>query len=203
MIHRYVAIEGNPDRPTLLLLHGTGGTENDLVPIGQQIAPDWPILSPLGNHREGQAARFFRRFAEGLFDLEDLKKRAQEMDAFLYEAAAEHGWTPGRFVALGYSNGANMAAAMALLHPGSVLGAVCLRPMVPIIPDHAPDLKGKSFLLRAGQHDGIVPPAGARELQKLLESSGAQVTTELFDGGHELSRADFESAQRFLESNWP
>ena len=154
-LHRWLPKEGATG--TLLLLHGTGGDENDLVSLGRTLDPDANLLSPRGKVLENGMPRFFRRLAEGVFDEEDVKRRADELAAFVREAADAYGFAADRVAAVGYSNGANIASAALLRHPGLFRAAVLLRPMVPFEPEALPDLAGVPVFLSAGRRDPIVP----------------------------------------------
>lgn len=186
--------------PSLLLLHGTGGNENDLWPLGEALAPGAALLSPRGKVLENGVPRFFRRLAEGVFDLADLRFRARELADFVAAArkAYDLGETPP--VAVGYSNGANIAAAMMLLFPGSLGGALLLRPMVPLVPDTLPALDGVPVLIAAGQHDPIVPASQPQELAELLREAGADVTLHRSDAAHGLTREDLELGERWMQA---
>ena len=183
---------------TLLLLHGTGGTENDLVPLGRSLDSDANLLSPRGRVLENGMPRFFRRLAEGIFDEKDLIERTHELADFLETAAAKYAFDPGRLVAIGYSNGANIAGGLLLLRPAALAGAALLRPMVPLVPESKPDLKGVSALIVAGRQDPIVPAGEARELAALLESSGADVSISIENAGHGLTGETVETTRAWL-----
>jgi phospholipase/carboxylesterase len=185
---------------TLLALHGTGGDEHDLLPLGRALLPGAGILSPRGRVLENGMPRFFRRLAEGVFDQQDLATRTDELAAFIDEAAAAYGLDRDRVVAVGFSNGANIAASL-LLKRGAVLhGAVLLSPMVPFEPKELPDLRGVRVFLGAGRRDPIVPASQVELLGALLESSGAQVTTHWHNGGHSITNDELEAAQRWIRS---
>jgi predicted esterase len=182
----------------VLLLHGTGGDENDLLEIGRQIAPGSALLSPRGNVSEHGMPRFFRRFAEGVFDLEDVARRTHELADFIAAAATQYGFEAGRLTALGYSNGANIAASLLLLRPEVLAGAVLLRPMVVLQPERLPDLSGKRVLLSSGRVDPIVPVDHPPRLAALLREAGAQVDLHWGETGHQLTAGDLSLAQNFL-----
>ena len=194
-IHRFVP--GSSSR-TLLLLHGTGGNEEDLLSLGRALDPKAALLSPRGRVLENGSPRFFRRLAEGVFDEQDLTKRTHELADFLGEAASRYGFDANKVIAIGYSNGANIAGGMLLLRPGSLCGAALLRPMVPLVPQVLPDLKGVPVLVSSGNQDPIVPADNARELVSLLRSAGADVTVSFENAGHGLTEATLASAQRWL-----
>jgi len=187
-----------PGSPPLLLLHGTGGNENDLLSVGRQLAPGSALLSPRGNVNEHGMPRFFRRFAEGVFDLEDVAKRAHELANFVRDAAAEYGFAPGSLTALGYSNGANIAASVLFLRPEALTGAVLLRPMVVLQPSQLPDLRGKRIGIISGRYDPIVPVEQPEALAAMFRSAGADVELHWLETGHQLSAMDFRLAGQFL-----
>lgn len=195
LVYRYVPGER---AETLLLLHGTGGNENDLLGIGQAVMPGAGLLSPRGPVLENGMPRFFRRFAEGVFDVEDIKRRAAELGEFIREKAAEHGFDPARVMALGYSNGANIAAAMLLTGDAAFRRAVLIRAMVPLEPETPPNLKGAEVLLAAGHHDPLGSAAQTEHLRALLESAGAVVTVHVERSGHQMTQGDIEAARRWL-----
>lgn len=194
-IHEFVA--GKSDR-TLLLLHGTGGNERDLIPLGRELDPDSSLLSPRGKVLEKGMPRFFRRLAEGVFDLEDLRKRTHELADFVTSAAQYYKIDSTRIVAVGYSNGANIAASMLLLRPEILSAAILFRAMVPLVPDSTPDLSATRVLISEGDHDPIVSAAEAGSLAGLLRSAGADVTIHFFQGGHELTKDDVALAHEWL-----
>ena len=196
-IHRFIPAD-EPDNPvTVLLLHGTGGNEDDLIPLGQALLPGAAILSPRGKVLEHGMPRFFRRFAEGVFDEEDLKFRSLELARFIEAAGREYRFG-GNIIAVGYSNGANIAASLMLLYPPTLVGAVLFRAMVPLVPDVTPDLTGKQALLAAGRQDPIVPQSGTVKLAEMLKTAGAAVSLHWHDGGHELGQDDITVARRWI-----
>lgn len=182
----------------LLLLHGTGGNEHDLLPLGQHVAPGAAVLSPRGDVSENGMPRFFRRFAEGVFDLEDVAKRTHALADFVAAAAAHYRFDASRLTALGYSNGANIAASLFLLRPESLAAAALLRPMVVLEPKQLPDLRGKRLLILSGRHDPIVPVDHPPRLAEQFRTAGADVTLQWVDTGHGLTPADFAAAKSFL-----
>jgi predicted esterase len=190
----------NPSAPTLLLLHGTGGNEQDLIPLAGQIAPAAGVLSPRGNVLEGHMPRFFRRLAEGVFDLDDLRFRTHELARFVEASAARYGFDAARVVAVGFSNGANIAASMLLLTPTVLAGAVLFRVMVPIVPDPLPSLGGRRILMSNGRADPLIPAAQAETLADLFRRCGADVTLEWQAGGHNLTKRDVELAAQFFRT---
>jgi predicted esterase len=195
-VHRFEA--GTPGLPTLLLLHGTGGDENDLLDLGRRLAPGAALLSPRGKVLENGLARFFRRIAEGVFDLEDLKFRTGELADFVAAAAVKYGLDEARVTAVGYSNGANIAAALLLLRPATLRAAVLFHAMVPLIPEALPDLGGRRVFLAAGKADRLIPPRETERLAELLKSAGAAVTLFWQPGGHGLAREEIEAAAEWL-----
>jgi phospholipase/carboxylesterase len=180
----------------LLLLHGTGGDENDLLPLGTALSPGAALLSPRGQVLEHGMPRFFRRLAEGVFDEDDVRRRAAELGAFVTEARQRHGLAAP--IAVGFSNGANIAAALLLTQPGVLAGAVLLRAMVPLSEPPAVDLKGKPVLILSGAADPIVPAANAAKLAAQLSQAGAEVTHRTLPAGHQLSQADVSLARDWL-----
>jgi predicted esterase len=188
----------DPSAPTILLLHGTGGSEHDLLPIGRSIAPGAFLLSPRGRVLERGMPRFFRRFAEGVFDLDDLRQQTRDLAGFVGQAAETYRFDRRRVIAVGFSNGANIAASLLLLEPGVLAGAVLFRAMVPLVPDPLPNLAGIPILLSAGRSDPLVDPAGSEKLAALLERCGADVTLEWQQAGHHLGAADIETADAWL-----
>jgi len=194
-IHRFEPAT-RPGVAPLLLLHGTGGDENDLLPLGQMISPGAALLSVRGQVLEHGMPRFFRRLAEGVFDEADVIRRANDLADFL-EAARETYGLPAP-LALGYSNGANIAAAMLLLRPRTLQGGILLRAMVPLAQPPEANLSGRSLLLVSGQHDPIIPPANGERLAAMLTRAGADVTRRVLPVGHQLSQADVSLAREWL-----
>jgi phospholipase/carboxylesterase len=162
-IHRFVP-GADASQPALLLLHGTGGNEEDLLPLGQAIQKGAALLSPRGQVLENGMPRFFRRITEGVFDQQDLKLRTDQLRTFIEEAGAAYGLSSRKPVAVGFSNGANIAASLLLRHPDALAGAILIRAMVPFIPETAPNLREKPILLLSGTADGIVPPENTQKL---------------------------------------
>jgi predicted esterase len=188
----------DPAAPTLLLLHGTGGNEHDLIPLADAIAPSAGVLSPRGKVLEGRMARFFRRLAEGVFDLEDLRVRTRELADFVEASAARYGFDATRVVAVGFSNGANIAASLLLLAPNALSSAILFRAMVPIVPDPLPSLPARRILMTNGRTDPLIPAAQAEALADLFRRCGADVTLEWQPGGHNLTKRDVEQAADWL-----
>jgi phospholipase/carboxylesterase len=201
-VHRYLQGE-NESGPTLLLLHGTGGNEVDLVPLGETLAPGAAFLSPRGKVSEYGAPRFFRRLAEGVFDHEDLLFRTHELAEFVEAASEEYGFDRSKVVAVGYSNGANVAASMILLHPGLLRAAVLFRAMVPFEPDVTPDLSGMPVFLAAGRMDRMIPPDITQRLADILLEAGADVDLRWRDTGHPLTYEDVAEAKAWLSEVLP
>ena len=196
-VHRYV--EGKSDQ-TLLLLHGTGGNEEDLLSIGEAVGGERNLLSPRGKVLEHGMPRFFRRLAEGVFDEEDVRRRAAELAEFVREASTAYGFDAGKVTALGYSNGANIAGAVMLLRPEVLAGAVLLRPMVPLVPAVLPKLAGKRVLISSGRFDPMGNAQETRRLREMFENAGAAVTMAEQAAGHNLVQEDFAQAKRWLET---
>ena len=190
-IHRFEP--GTAQARPLLLLHGTGGDENDLVPLGRAVAPGAALLSPRGRVLEHGMPRFFRRLAEGVFDEDDVRRRAVELADFVDDARNRYGLAAP--MALGYSNGANIAAAVLLLRPQALSGAMLLRAMVPLREPPRADLAGKPVLIVSGAQDPIAPPENAARLADVLRQSGAAVEHRVLRAGHPLSNADVKLAR--------
>jgi phospholipase/carboxylesterase len=196
-IHRFAP--GNlREAAPLLLLHGTGGDENDLLPLGQAVAPGASLLSARGKVLEHGMPRFFRRLAEGVFDEDDVRRRANELADFVVEARRRYDLEAP--IALGYSNGANIAAAMMLLRPDVLAGGLLLRAMVPLRQPPQADLAGKRVLIVSGQSDPIIPPGNSAALTAMLQKAGADVQHYTLPVGHQLSQADVTIATQWLES---
>ena len=194
-IHEFV--RGN-SRRTLLLLHGTGGDERDLIPIGHALDANASLLSPRGKVLENGMPRFFRRLAEGVFDVEDLKLRTHELADFVTAAAERYDIDGKRIVAVGYSNGANIAASVLLVCPGIFSAAILFRAMVPLIPESQPDLSSTRVWIGAGRLDPIIPASETEQLAQLLRTAGADVTLQFFRAGHELTSEDVDAAHEWL-----
>ncbi len=201
--HRFVPGSKSGHGITLLLLHGTGGDEDDMLPLGKRLAPDAALLSPRGKVLENGLPRFFRRFSEGVFDEEDVKMRAGELAEFVREASSVYGFEQNVMVGVGYSNGANMAAALHLLHPKTLTGGVLLRPMVPFEPNPLPVLSGVRILLSSGLRDPVVPRRESERLADLLGRTGANVTLRWENAGHEIGQGDVRSAREWLPTLFP
>jgi phospholipase/carboxylesterase len=196
-VHRFVPAE-TPDVPTLLLLHGTGGDENDLLPVGRMLDERAALLSPRGKVLEHGMPRFFRRLAEGVFDHEDLVNRTHELGEFVERAIDEYGIDRERLFAVGFSNGANIAASLLLTYPRLLAGAILLRAMVPFEPERMPDLSGTPVYLAAGRSDQMVPPENTERLAQLLRAAGADVTLDWQPGGHGIGPEEVQAARNWL-----
>ena len=197
-IHRFEPGTQPASRP-LLILHGTGGNESDLLPLGKMISPGAPLLSPRGKVLEHGMPRFFRRLAEGVFDEDDVRARAHELADFVEAARKDYGLAPP--MALGYSNGANVAAAVLLLRPQVLAGGMLLRAMMPLqSPGATGGLAGKAVLIASGARDPIAASSNAARLKAMLEQAGAQVDHRILPGGHELSRDDVDLARAWLQA---
>jgi predicted esterase len=198
-VHHYSA-GASPEAPTLLLLHGTGGNEQDLLPLARDLLPGAGVLSPKGKVLERGQPRFFRRLAEGVFDLDDLRFRTKELADFITEAAASYGFDRRRVAAVGFSNGANIAGSLVLLCPGVLERAVLFRAMVPLVPQPMPSLPGTRVLVSNGRHDPLVTEAETERLVGLLHDAGADVALAWQQAGHHLVQDDLSRAREWLAS---
>lgn len=197
-IHRYLPPGEGVEGPSLLVLHGTGGDENDLIPLGQALLPGAAILSPRGKVSERGAPRFFRRLAEGVLDQEDLRFRTDELADFIASAAERYGFDAASVVAAGFSNGANIAASLLLRRPGTLRGAVLLSPMLPFEPERLPDLTGTVVFIGAGRTDPLVPTEQVERLAELLRTAGAAVELRWDPAGHTITQAEFAAARDWV-----
>lgn len=197
-IHKYVPASDPESGEAIFIFHGTGGDEESLLPVAGIIMPGAAVVSPRGKVLENGMPRFFRRFAEGVFDLEDLRYRTEEMAKFVERAKAVYGLDDKTIAAAGYSNGANIAASILLTYPGVFSKAALFHPMVPFVPETLPDLSGTDVLITAGTNDPIVDPEGTRELARLLRDAGAHVELFWHDRGHSLTREELSAARTFL-----
>lgn len=205
-VHRYLPPAGTAEYAggtTLLLLHGTGGDEEDLLPLGRALLPGAGMLSPRGKVLERGMPRFFKRLAEGVFDQHDLAKRTDELARFIEAAAATYSLRRDGIIAVGFSNGANIAASLLLRRPGLLRGAVLFSPMVPFEVEAPVDLTGAPVLIVAGRADPIAPASQAERLAEILRSAGADVTLNWEPGGHELTAGGVKSAARWLSAHLP
>ena len=197
-IHRFVPASVPGEKLTLLLLHGTGGNENDLLELGRSLASHAALLSARGKVLENGMPRFFRRLAEGVFDLEDLRLRTWELSEFVTAAANAYGFDAGHVMAVGYSNGANIAASVMLTCPDILAGAVLLRAMTPFDPVPLPNLKDVKIFMASGRTDSMVPVASVERLSSIFAKSGAQVTLRWSGGGHGLTAEEIAAAGQWL-----
>jgi phospholipase/carboxylesterase len=198
-VHRWEpAADGG--RLTLLLLHGTGGDETDLIPLARMVAPTASLLSVRGNVLEQGMPRFFRRLREGVFDQEDLRQRTLELSDFVEAAAVHYGFDLNALYALGFSNGANVAASMLLTRPTVLAGGALIRAMVPFEPTAPVSLHGRAVLLSQGRMDPLIPAAGAERLAAILKENGAEVELAWQPAGHSLTPGDVSAARRWLAS---
>ena len=195
-IHEF--IPGASDR-TLLLLHGTGGNEHDLIPLGRELDPNAALLSPRGKILENGMPRFFRRLAEGVFDVEDLKQRTNELADFVAAAVWQYRLAADRVVAVGYSNGANIVTSMLLLRPEILRTAILFRTMVPLVPDNLPDLSSVRVWIGAGDQDPIIPASETQRLATLFRRGGADVTIRFAHATHGLTNDEVKMARLWLE----
>lgn len=196
-MHHLFQKGSNPNKPTLLLLHGTGGTEQDLLPLAERIDNEANVLSVRGNVEENGMPRFFRRLAEGVFDEEDLIFRTKELHEFLDQAAEEHQFDRNNILAIGYSNGANIAASLLFHYQDTLQGAILHHPMIPRREVNLPDLTGKHVLITAGTNDPICSSDEYKELYSLLEKANASVSIQWFNKGHQLSLGEVETAEKW------
>jgi predicted esterase len=202
-IHKYVPpTAGSPlaGGTTLLLLHGTGGDENDLMPLGRALLPGAGLLGVRGNVSERGAARFFRRLAEGVFDQEDLTRRTAELAEFIDSASRVYHLDRDRIIAVGFSNGANIAASLLLREANVLRRALLFSPMMPFEPERLPVLEGTAVFISAGRNDPIVPAEQVTRLSDALEKAGARVTLHWEQGGHTIARQAVEAAAAWIAS---
>lgn len=196
--HHFFQPGTDPSAPPLLLLHGTGGDEHDLVPLARQLSPGSAILSPRGDVVEHGARRFFARLAEGVFDPAEITRRTHALADFIAAASKRHDLDPARLTAVGFSNGANIAATLLLLRPESLGAAVLLRPMVVLEPPKLPELRGKRLLVSSGNVDPIVPADHPARLAEMFRTAGADVTLRTHAASHGLVPGDLAAAKQFL-----
>jgi predicted esterase len=197
-IHRFSPAEDSASGETLIVLHGTGGDENDLVGVGQTIAPGAAILSPRGKVSERGAQRFFSRLAEGVFDPKEVRSRAEELARFIRAAISKYGLDATRIFALGYSNGANIASTVMFTEPALFQGAILFRPMLVLEPEERSDLSGSSVFISAGLMDPIVPVKSVERLVKLFQTSRADVTLKWQRAGHNFVPSEVREAADWL-----
>ncbi|MDQ4033611.1 MAG: alpha/beta hydrolase [Actinomycetota bacterium] len=196
--HQFVA-SSERGAPTLLLLHGTGGDENDMLPLGRHLAPGANLLSPRGRVLEGGMPRFFRRLDVGVFDVDDLVEQTRNLAEFVHGASGAYRFDPRSLVAVGFSNGANIAASLFLLYPGLLRGGVLLKPVLPFEPEILPDLSGSDVFVAAGRSDPMAPADQTTRLVNLLEEAGADVSVTWSPGGHGVTAGEVSTAQRWLQ----
>lgn len=197
-IHRYRPPTDPACPDTILVLHGTGGNEDDLVGIAQTVAPGAAVISPRGKVLEGGAPRFFRRLAEGVFEPAEVRARAEELAAFVRAATGRYELDPRRVFALGYSNGANIASSVMLIDPDVIRAAILLRPMLVFEPPEENDLTGAAVFISAGRVDPIVPTASVEKLVTLFQARGAEVSLKWQLGGHNLVPSEMKEAEEWL-----
>ncbi len=199
----HVFHKGTDDtKPTLLLLHGTGGNEHSLIGLAKEIDETANIISVRGNVLENGMPRFFRRLAEGVFDLEDLIFRTQQLNDFLTEAAQQYGFDRQRIVAIGYSNGANIAASLLFHYKDALAGAILHHPMVPRRDIKLPVLTSIPVFIAAGTNDSMCTAEESQDLEALLSAAGADVMTTWFDYGHQLTIPEVEAARAWYKTNY-
>lgn len=189
----------NPSKPTFLVLHGTGGNEHDLMPIASHIDPEASVLSVRGNVSENGMPRFFKRLSEGVFDMEDLKARTEELNRFIATAAEEHGFDRSNVIAIGYSNGANIAANLLFTYSDALKGAILHHPMVPNRDTQLPNLSGVPVFIAAGTNDPICPAEESTDLKELLQNAGAMVKLHWENYGHQLTMPEVEAAKAWYD----
>jgi phospholipase/carboxylesterase len=199
---KHIFKQGNKDLPTLLLLHGTGGDERDLLTLADIIEPDASVLSVKGNVDENGMARFFARLREGVFDEEDLVFRTKELNEFIDESAINYGFDRQNIVALGYSNGANIAASLMYHYKDALKGGILFHAMVPRRNVKLPDLSDSLVFIGAGKRDPLIPMQETMELVKNLQDARTQVREFWTEGGHELRREEVDEAKRWFEENF-
>lgn len=199
---KHIFIKGTDiSAPTLVLFHGTGGTERDLLPLATIISPQSSVLSLRGNVLENGMPRFFKRLAEGVFDEEDLILRTQEVYAFLDEAALQYGFDRNHLIAIGYSNGANIVGSLLFHYADSLRGAVLHHPMVPRRGVELPDMTGMPIFIGAGSNDPLCTPRETEELQVLLEGVGAAVRVHWERFGHQLTAQEVDAAAAWFKEH--
>jgi predicted esterase len=198
-VHKFIPAKPGVSHPvTLLLLHGTGGDENDLLPLGNELSPGAALLGVRGKVLENSMPRFFRRIREGVFDVEDLKFRTEELAQFIQAASDRYNFRTEKLIAVGYSNGANIAASLILLHPHYLAAAVLFRVMIPFTPDIVRDFSNLPIFIGAGKRDPIVPRGQPEELAGIFESGGANIKLFWHRGGHDIGEEDIEVAKTWL-----
>ena len=192
----------NPSKPTLLLLHGTGGNEQDLLPLAEMIDAEASVLSVRGNIVENGMPRFFKRLAEGVFDVENLKEETKNLADFIDEAAKKYGFNRENVVAIGYSNGANIAGSLLFHYQDVLKGAILHHPMVPLRGLDLPDLNNVPVFIGAGENDPICAPEESKELKQLLEGAGSTVDIDWGQHGHSLTQKEVLAAAKWYAKNF-
>ncbi|MEX1000321.1 MAG: alpha/beta hydrolase [Thermodesulfobacteriota bacterium] len=196
--HKYIPSSDPTNKITLLLLHGTGGNEESFLPIADIILPQAAVLSPRGQILENGMPRFFRRLSEGVFDLPDLKLRTKELAEFVNSSAQKYEIASNKVIAVGYSNGANIASSVMFTYPKIISKAVLFHPMIPFVPETSPDLSDLNVLITAGTNDPIVTKEETLELYNLYEQYGALAEIFWHDQGHNLTREEIDKTKNFL-----
>jgi predicted esterase len=197
--HNFIAAKKIGHPLTLLLLHGTGGDEFDMIPLGRRLESAANILSPRGNVLENGLPRFFKRSSEGVFDKEDIKKRTQELAEFTEKASTTYNFDLDKIVAVGFSNGANIAASLLLFFPRLLAGAMLFRPMLPIMPETEPNLSKIPVLILAGLYDTTVPKYQPKRLSDLLCKAGANASLRWQEAGHTITEKEIDQAREWLQ----
>lgn len=197
-VHKFIPATNPEEKRTLLLLHGTGGDENDLIPLGEALLPGAAILSPRGRISERGMPRFFRRFAEGVFDLDNLREETNALADFLADAAKQYDYDPNQVTAVGFSNGANIASTLLLLRPEAIAQGVLIRTMVTLESPATPQLAGKRVFVSSGKYDSMVPVENVSQLAQTFRDGGADVTHFWVDAGHNLTREEVEAIRNWL-----
>jgi len=200
-IHRFIPSANPLNDKTLLLLHGTAGNEDSLLPIVDIILPESAVLSPRGKVLENGMPRFFRRLSEGVFDLDDMRVRTRELASFIQDSATYYNTESNKIFAAGYSNGANIASSVIFAYPGLISKAALYHPMIPYVPENPPDLSGLKVLITAGTNDPIVTEKETKELHDLYERFGAEVRIFWHDMGHSLTREELHRTKAFLSES--
>lgn len=200
-VHRFIPSKDPLNDKTLLLLHGTAGNEESLLPVSEFILPNSSVLSPRGQVLENGMPRFFRRLSEGVFDIEDLKLRTHELAEFIKSSAELCDLNLDKIIAAGYSNGANIASSVMLTFPNLISKAALFHPMIPFVPEPGPDLSGTSILITAGTNDPIVRKEETLELCNMYKKYGARVEIYWHDMGHNLTREELDKTKAFLSES--
>jgi len=201
-VHKFVPSPSGSSL-TLLLLHGTGGSETDLLRLGRELSPRAALLSPRGRVLENGMPRFFRRLGEGIFDINDLTEQTHALARFIEDSSKAYGFRADEVVAVGYSNGANIAGSTLILHPEALAGAVLFRPMVPFMPEKLPDLSGRPILILAGKGDSLVRKEETERLAGLLGRAGADVALHWADATHAIAGSEVAAAKEWLVAGFP